>query len=72
VRLGFAVKVYATHPELTQFHRQVDECRTELGELGAHLRAGAIRLSTRPRWLPYRSLAGLWPRCGRTTAELPD
>jgi UV DNA damage endonuclease len=47
-RMTASLAPYATHPDLPQFHRQVDECRTELAELGAHARAADVRLSTHP------------------------
>jgi UV DNA damage endonuclease len=47
-RMATALAPYASHPELPQFHRQVDECREELHEVGALARARAIRLSTHP------------------------
>ncbi|MFL5847097.1 MAG: UV DNA damage repair endonuclease UvsE [Solirubrobacteraceae bacterium] len=39
---------YATHPDLPQFHRQVQECAGRLEELGAKARAVDIRLSFHP------------------------
>ena len=47
-RLATALAPYASHPELTQFHGQVQECAEELAEVGAHARALGIRLSTHP------------------------
>ena len=47
-RLPTALAPYGSHPELTQFHRQVEECATELGEIGALARERDVRLSTHP------------------------
>ena len=47
-RVATALAPYASHPELTQFHGQVDECADELAELGALVRARDIRLSSHP------------------------
>jgi UV DNA damage endonuclease len=47
-RMATALAPYASHPELPQFHRQVEECESELAELGALARELDIRLSTHP------------------------
>ena len=47
-RMTAALAPYATHPDMPQFHRQVDECRDELAAFGERLRAADIRLSTHP------------------------
>jgi UV DNA damage endonuclease len=47
-RMTAALAPYATHPDLPQFHHQVDECREELAQLGARARAADVRLSTHP------------------------
>jgi UV DNA damage endonuclease len=47
-RMATALAPYASHPELPQFHRQVEECQSELAELGALARELDIRLSTHP------------------------
>jgi UV DNA damage endonuclease len=39
---------YATHPDLPQFHGQVEECADELARVGALARELDIRLSTHP------------------------
>jgi UV DNA damage endonuclease len=39
---------YATHPDLPQFHDQVDECQGELAMLGARARELGLRLSFHP------------------------
>jgi len=39
---------YATHPDLPQFHGQVDECAEELAEVGALARELDVRLSSHP------------------------
>jgi UV DNA damage endonuclease len=47
-RMATALAPYASHPDLPQFHDQVHECAAELADLGATVRARAIRLSTHP------------------------
>ena len=47
-RLPTALAPYASHPELTQFHRQVEECVDELAATGATVRERGIRLSSHP------------------------
>jgi UV DNA damage endonuclease len=47
-RMATALAPYASHPELTQFHGQVDECEAELAEVGAVARTLGVRLSTHP------------------------
>jgi len=39
---------YATHPDLPQFHTQVEECADELARVGALARELDIRLSSHP------------------------
>ena len=39
---------YLTHPDMPQFHRQLDESKDELAELGALARSYDIRLSLHP------------------------
>lgn len=47
-RLSSDFAPYLTHPDLPQFHRQLDEAATELAELGALARQYDIRLSLHP------------------------
>jgi UV DNA damage endonuclease len=47
-RMATALAPYASHPELPQFHHQVEDCEAELAELGALARGLDIRLSTHP------------------------
>jgi UV DNA damage endonuclease len=47
-RMTASLAPYATHPQLRQFHGQVEACRPELAELGAMARALHLRLSTHP------------------------
>jgi UV DNA damage endonuclease len=47
-RMPTALAPYASHPDLTQFHGQVDECAEELATVGALARERGIRLSTHP------------------------
>lgn len=47
-RMPTALAPYASHPELPQFHRQVEECAAELAAFGELARARGVRLSTHP------------------------
>jgi UV DNA damage endonuclease len=47
-RVATALAPYASHPELTEFHGQVDDCAAELAELGQLARERDIRLSSHP------------------------
>ncbi len=47
-RMADDLAPYATHPDMPQFHRQVDACAAELAEAGAQARAARIRLSFHP------------------------
>src|SRR4051794_6447921 len=47
-RMTASLAPYATHPDLPQFHAQVDECRDELAALGARAAALGLRLSSHP------------------------
>jgi UV DNA damage endonuclease len=47
-RMTASLAPYATHPDLPQFHRQLEEAGGELAELGARARAVDLRLSTHP------------------------
>ena len=47
-RMATALAPYASHPELPQFHNQVEECADELDAVGALVRERDIRLSTHP------------------------
>ena len=47
-RFATALAPYASHPELTEFHGQVEECREELAAVGAVVRERGIRLSSHP------------------------
>jgi UV DNA damage endonuclease len=47
-RLPTTLAPYARHPELTQFHSQIEECAPELAEVGALARERDVRLSTHP------------------------
>jgi UV DNA damage endonuclease len=47
-RMASALAPYASHPELPQFHRQVEECAEQLAEIGGLANARGIRLSTHP------------------------
>jgi len=47
-RFTASLAPYATHPELPQFHGQVEECADELATIGALARSHDIRLSSHP------------------------
>jgi UV DNA damage endonuclease len=47
-RAATALAPYASHPDLPQFHRQVEECADELAAIGARARDLDVRLSTHP------------------------
>ena len=47
-RMATALAPYASHPDLPQFHRQVDECAEPLAKVGRLATARGIRLSTHP------------------------
>src|SRR4051812_326862 len=47
-RMTAALAPYATHPDMLQFHRQVEEAHDDLVELGARIRALDVRVSTHP------------------------
>jgi UV DNA damage endonuclease len=47
-RLTASLAPYATHPDMPQFHAQVEECAAELAALGEQARAQDVRLSTHP------------------------
>ncbi len=47
-RLSSDFAPYLTHPDMPQFHGQVDECRDELAEVGRIARERGIRLSFHP------------------------
>jgi hypothetical protein len=47
-RVATALAPYASHPELKQFHAQVEECAEELAVIGRLARERDIRLSSHP------------------------
>jgi UV DNA damage endonuclease len=47
-RMTASLAPYATHPDMPQFHAQVEEAQSELAELGARARAMDLRLSSHP------------------------
>lgn len=68
-RLAGQLAPYLTHPTLTQFHRQIDECVLELAVTGDLARAAGIRLTMHPGH--YVQLASPDPnRVARTQHEL--
>jgi UV DNA damage endonuclease len=47
-RMATGLAPYASHPDLPQFHDQVDECASQLSETGSLARSLDMRLSTHP------------------------
>ena len=47
-RFASGLAPYASHPDLPQFHDQVQQCAQELAEIGAFVRAHDLRLSSHP------------------------
>src|SRR5688572_18921810 len=47
-RMATALAPYASHPELTRFHGQVEECAEELAAVGAQVGERGVRLSSHP------------------------
>ncbi|MBA3414848.1 MAG: UV DNA damage repair endonuclease UvsE [Chloroflexia bacterium] len=47
-RISSDIAPYVTHPEMPQFHRQIEECRDELAALGKKARRLDLRLSMHP------------------------
>ena len=48
-RLPSGLVPYATHPDLPQFHGQLEDCAAQLAELGAYANELGVRLSSHPR-----------------------
>jgi len=47
-RISSDIAPYVTHPDLPQFHAQIEECLDELATLGAKARSLDLRLSMHP------------------------
>jgi UV DNA damage endonuclease len=47
-RLSSDLAPYVTHPDMPQFHRQVEECQAELAEIGRLAHEDDVRLSFHP------------------------
>jgi UV DNA damage endonuclease len=47
-RISSELAPYATHPDMPQFHNQVEDCAAELAQLGTLARAAGLRLSFHP------------------------
>lgn len=47
-RMSSDIAPYVTHPDMPQFHRQIDDCADELQALGKQARALDLRLSFHP------------------------
>ncbi|MBE2232031.1 MAG: UV DNA damage repair endonuclease UvsE [Anaerolinea sp.] len=76
-RMSSELAPYLTHPELTQFHGQLDECAAELTAMGQLAREIGLRLSFHPSQYvvlnaPDDTLAAKSAREIATQAELLD
>ncbi len=76
-RMSSELAPYLTHPELTQFHGQLDECAAELAAMGQLAREIGLRLSFHPSQYvvlnaPDDTLAAKSAREIATQAELLD
>ena len=47
-RMAAELAPYVTHPDMSQFHRQINECQAELAAVGEIARADGLRLSFHP------------------------
>ena len=47
-RISSDLAPYVTHPDMPQFHQQIDECAEQLAQIGAKARSLGIRLSFHP------------------------
>lgn len=47
-RMSSDLAPYVTHPDMPQFHQQIEECRAELEALGARAKKQELRLSMHP------------------------
>lgn len=47
-RMSSDIAPYLTHPDMPQFHNQIEECSLELGELGQQAQSLGLRLSFHP------------------------
>ena len=47
-RMASELAPYLTHPDMPQFHRQIEECQVELAAVGEMARANGLRLSFHP------------------------
>ncbi len=47
-RMSSDLAPYVTHPDMPQFHKQIDECRDELAALGSRAKKQNLRLSMHP------------------------
>ena len=47
-RMSSDLAPYVTHPDMPQFHRQIDQCAEELRAIGRHARRLQLRLSFHP------------------------
>ncbi len=47
-RVSSALVPYGTHPDLPEFHRQLEECAAQLADLGSYANQLGVRLSSHP------------------------
>jgi UV DNA damage endonuclease len=47
-RMASELAPYLTHPDMAQFHQQIEECQVELAAMGEMARAAGLRLSFHP------------------------
>ena len=47
-RLSSALVPYGTHPDLPEFHRQIEDCAPQLAAIGAYANEIGVRLSSHP------------------------
>ncbi len=47
-RLSSALVPYGTHPDLPEFHRQLEQCAAQLADLGSYANQLGVRLSSHP------------------------
>ncbi len=59
-RLAGQLAPYLTHPGLPEFHRQIDECATELAATGDLIRACGLRVTMHPAYFVQLNAADAW------------
>ena len=76
-RMSSELAPYLTHPDMPQFHRQIEECRADLAMVGAQARQAGLRLSFHPSQYvvlnaPDEALAARGAQEVSTLAEMLD